>query len=58
MATSGSRKYLTPWATAGYLEAKAEQSWGSLYANAIAGLVTLAGLVGLVMLAVKLAMGG
>ena len=49
MGKSGSRKYLTPWATAGYLEAKQEQSWGSLYANALAGLVTLAVVAGAVL---------
>ena len=49
MGKSGSRKYHTTYASLGYMSEKAEQSIGSLWANAIAGLVTLAIVAGVVL---------
>jgi len=49
MGKSGSRKHQTVWANMGYLQEAKSESWGSLWANALAGLVTLAVVAGAVL---------
>jgi len=44
----GNRKYQTPWVSMGYTTQAKAESWGSLYTNALAGLVTLAVVAGAV----------
>jgi len=49
MGKNGTRKNATPWASMGYTSEVKAESWSSLWANAVAGLMTLAVVAGTVL---------